>query len=123
MPEAGTEARIAVADGSPDDLGSLYRWLRNEDALRGCLRFVLAPFGTEEMGTAQDAIAVAMGSGGAFTILATALPVWLRQRRGSQIKLEVTVPAWGLRLVIEADKAEDADRLLRQVLNAHPQGR
>jgi acetyl esterase/lipase len=110
MPEAGTEARIAVADGSPDDLGSLYRWLRNED-------------GTEEMGTAQDAIAVAMGSGGAFTILATALPVWLRQRRGSQIKLEVTVPAWGLRLVIEADKAEDADRLLRQVLNAHPQGR
>ena len=110
--------RITVAGGDPGDLGSLYEWLRNEDGLRGRVRLVREPFGEEEMGAAQDAIAVALGSGGALTVLASALPVWMRQRRGSHVKVEVTDAARGLRLVVEADKADDAERVLRQALDA-----
>lgn len=114
----GMEMRITVAGGGTGDLGSLYEWLRNEDGLRGRVRLVREPFGEEEMGAAQDAIAVALGSGGALTVLASALPVWMRQRRGSQVKVEVTDGARGLRLVVEADKADDAERVLRQALDA-----
>lgn len=114
----GMEMRITVAGGGTGDLGSLYEWLRNEDGLRGRVQLVREPFGEQEMGAAQDAIAVALGSGGALTVLASALPVWMRQRRGSQVKVEVTDAARGLRLVVEANKADDAERVLRQALDA-----
>jgi hypothetical protein len=123
MPEMGIETRIKAIGGESADLGSLYDWLRNEDGLRGCVRFARAPFGAEEMGAAQDAIVVAAGSGGALTVLASALPVWLRQRRGSQVKIEITVPALGVRLLVETDRAHDAERALQQLLDACTEGR
>jgi Effector Associated Constant Component 1 len=112
------EARITVGGDSKGDLGSLYEWLRREDGLRGRVRFECRPFHQEEMGAAQDAIAVALGSGGALTVLASALPTWMRQRRGSYVKVEITDTARGLRFVVEADKADHAERVLQQALDA-----
>lgn len=119
----GLEARITAIDRESVDLGSLYDWLRNEDGLRGCVQFAHAPFRAEEMGAAQDAIVVAASSGGALAVLASALPVWLRQRRGSRVKIEITVPALGVRLLIEADRAHDAERVLQQLLDGCTEGR
>ncbi len=82
-----------------------------------------APFCAGHMGAVQEAIAVAVGSGGALTVLASALPVWLRQRCGSRVVIEVTVPGHGLRILVDSDRAEDAERLLREALDAGTEGR
>ena len=119
----GMETRITAIEGASADLGSLYDWLCREDGLRGCVGFARAPFAAEEMGAAQDAIVVAAGSGGALTVLASALPVWLRQRRGSRVKIEITVPALGVQLLIDTDRAHDAEHVLQQLLDAYAEGR
>lgn len=114
------EAHIRVPGGGTGDLGSLCEWLQNEDSLRGHIRLVRARSGEEEMGAAQDAIVVAAGSGGALTVLASALPVWLRQRRGSRVEVEVDVTDGTRRyhVVVTGDKAADSERMLRQALDA-----
>jgi Effector Associated Constant Component 1 len=115
------KARIRVpGNDSGRDLASLHEWLRNEDALRGHARLARAPSDEEEMGAAQDAIVVALGSGGAVTVLASALPVWLRQRRGSRIEVEVEVTddAGKRRVIVLSENADDAERALRQALDA-----
>ena len=121
MPAAVTRARIVIVDGGENDLRSLYGWLRNEDDLRGCVRLSRPPIGDEEMGTGPDAIMVALGSGGALTVLASAVPTWLRQRRGSRVKVEVKMSPAGKTVIIEGP-ADAAERLLKQALGAGSDG-
>lgn len=122
MPAAVNDARIAIVDGGEDDLRSLYEWLRDEDVLRGCVRLSSSPIGEDEMGTGPDAIMVALGGGGgAVTVLASAVPTWLRQRRGSRVKVEVRMSPEGKVVSIEGP-AHAAERLLIQALSAGTDG-
>lgn len=76
-----------------------------------------APLNDDEMGSAFDAIAVALGSGGALTVLAQAVSTWLGQRRGSSVKVEVRDDARGIRVAVEARQADDVERLLLQAID------
>ena len=57
--------------------------------------------------SAPDAIAVAVGAGGAMSVLAQSLTVWLRQPRGLAVRLKVTRPD-GVVTELSVDRAVDA---------------
>lgn len=75
------DALIRVDGEGSDELLDLREWLRNERELRGIVRLVYAPVGEEELGGVVDAISVAVGAGGAGTVLASSLTTWLQTRR------------------------------------------
>lgn len=82
------DVRIVVDEGDPDDVSSLHRWLAAEDDLRGRIRAVRRPIADTEMGGAIEALSVAVGTGGAGTVLAASLSTWLRTRK-TAVKLRV----------------------------------
>lgn len=104
--------RIGV-EGNHADAESLREWLSREDGLRGAVRSddVPQPHGT--MGTVTE-IVVAAASSSALVALARAVPVWLIQRR-SDLKVTIKGPK-GQSLTVEARRAADAEKLLRQAL-------
>jgi hypothetical protein len=79
------EARLSLtgADDVHDELGSLRRWLSDEEEFRGRVRVEQASPMPGQMGGLTEALTVALGSGGALAILANSVSVWLRQRRSS----------------------------------------
>jgi len=66
------------------------------------------------MGALPELIAVAIGSGGAVSVLARSLSTWLAQRK-SDITLKVT-GADGRVVELKAERIDEVDRLLREVL-------
>jgi hypothetical protein len=75
------EALIQVDDGNADVVHSLYGWLGDEQDLRGMVRLVPAHLRETDLGGVSDAIVVAVGAGGAGTVLASSLATWLQTRR------------------------------------------
>jgi hypothetical protein len=87
------QVRVRVASG-PDvlsELASLRSWLSLEEELRGRITDELAPPRPETMGLASDTLVVALGGGGALSILAHSLSVWLQHRR-SDVTVEIDFP-------------------------------
>ncbi|MFG2821529.1 hypothetical protein ACGFX4_19120 [Kitasatospora sp. NPDC048365] len=107
--------QIFVADGHGEDLSSLYEWLLGEDELRGLVRLGRRPIGETELGSAVDLITVALGAGGAGSVLSSALTTWLSARRTSA---KVTVEVGDRSVTFEIDTVRDATALLEQVLRA-----
>jgi hypothetical protein len=70
----GREA-LAVAE-----LRSLCTWLGREDEFRGWVRLVEAAPEPGTLGGWPEAVAVALGEGGAVTVLASAVMSWIRHR-------------------------------------------
>lgn len=110
------EVWIRVSGGDEiDEITDLWDWLRGERGLAGPVRAVRSSPGTGELGGALDLLAVAVGSGGAGTVLAQSLIAWLRTRRASVV---VTVATKERTVTVKASDL-DADAvapLLRQVL-------
>ncbi|MFF3068802.1 hypothetical protein [Kitasatospora sp. NPDC057936] len=109
------DARIAITGGDPEDLSSLYEWLVSEDELRGMVRVSRRPIGQTELGSAVDLLTVALGAGGAGSVLSSALVTWLKARRTSA---KITVEAEGRSVTLEIDTLRDVSALLEQVLGA-----
>lgn len=115
------EIRVSGSQGSGVDevgeLAALLEWLRGERGLAGALREVRVPPGPGELGGAVDALAVALGAGGAAGTLATSLFGWLRTRRPN---LKVTVAKGKNSITVEAAQVRDGDvlALLREVLES-----
>lgn len=74
------------------DMASLADWLRGEEELRGRIRLVRRSPGQGEMGSVVDVLAVSLGAGGALTVLASSLSVWLRQPRRATVIVAVAKP-------------------------------
>jgi hypothetical protein len=68
------------------------------------------------MGSLEDALAVALGAGGALTVLANSISVWLTQRR-ADVKIEVRSED-GRVVTVTVDRAPDAAKILTQVLHS-----
>ncbi|KDN82164.1 effector-associated constant component EACC1 [Kitasatospora cheerisanensis] len=107
------DARIGVVGGDGDELSSLYTWLVDEDGLRGRVRVERRPIGATELGAAVDLLSVALGAGGAGSVLGTALVTWLRSRRTSA---RITVEVGERSVTLEIDSLRDTRALLEQVL-------
>jgi hypothetical protein len=75
-------------DSSGRELSELRSWLLLEPALRGRVTLVPAAPDPEKLGGVWDALAVALGSGGAGAALSGALSAWLARRR-QDTKIEI----------------------------------
>ena len=108
------DVAIAVGSESARDVPDLYAWLRQEDEFRAKVSFLHTSPEAGEMGAIPELIVVAVGSGGAVSILARSLSTWLAHRK-SDVTLRVTGHD-GRSVELSAQRVSDVDELLREVL-------
>lgn len=87
---------VSAADGDDgddggDSLRSLHAWLVAEDELRGRVRLVTPPPRPGTLGSVVEMLAVSVAPGGALTVLAGALIMWIRRQK-STINVKVNRP-------------------------------
>jgi hypothetical protein len=70
----------------------LRAWLAEEPGIRGRIRHVGNRAEPGQLGFLTDVLAVAVGSGGTLTVLASSLSVWLKQPRRSDVRVTVHAP-------------------------------
>jgi hypothetical protein len=109
------DVRICVEGDHADELRALYAWLGEEQELRGQVRLAQAAPGSTQLGAVTDAIVVALGAGGAGTVLVSSLVNWVKTRRPA---LRLTVEASGRKVELELESVADAAPILKQVLKA-----
>jgi hypothetical protein len=87
------DIRISVTHGDLADLESLDNWLRGERELAGRVKLAGTAPHDGELGALSEYLVVALGSGGAITVvgttLAAALKAWLSHARRSDVRVEV----------------------------------
>ena len=105
---------------APEILESLENWLRTEPELGSAVRPVSAPPTDGEMGSAVEALSIAVGAGGALTVLAAAIGNFLTLPRWRGVHLFVRVGPDGEREIrLDSDDAsgQDLDALIRALLS------
>ncbi|WP_457030806.1 effector-associated constant component EACC1 [Kitasatospora sp. P5_F3] len=112
------EAWLSVRGGDPvRELQELDEWLNGEPELRGRLKPRAAQPGPGELGAPFDVLIAAIGSGGAISVLAGSLHGFLTRPRGADVRISVSSPD-GRSVELEAQRVEDVEVLLRQVIAA-----
>jgi hypothetical protein len=113
------QVRISITGGDQAELESLDDWLRHEHGLAGRVTFAAAQPWEGDLGVLGEALIVAVGSGGAISVLAAALKSWLSLPRRSDVRIKVEERADRRIVEIEADRvsAERIDDWVRQVLS------
>jgi hypothetical protein len=121
------DLRVEVAgEHSADELRSLREWLVAEEPLRGRVRLAAGAPEKGTLGTGMDALAVALGNGGAFTVFATVAVTWLKRRTG-RMAVKITRPD-GSTVEVSSDLVrpqnaeelrETAERLVRALAPSH----
>jgi hypothetical protein len=99
---------------------SLRNWLRAEDGLREPGEQATAAPQEGEMGSATDALVVAVSSGGAISALATSLGLWLSQlksRPRAAVTVKITLPDETV-ISVRADQADDPAAVIREALSS-----
>lgn len=83
--------RVLDSDEPYEEVQSLRAWLADEREFRGRVELDAVPVQPGEMGALTDVLTVALASGGAVTVLANSVSVWLQQRH-SALRVEVRNP-------------------------------
>jgi hypothetical protein len=97
---------ISGASDTQDELGSLRAWLGDEPEFRGRVRAVEASLLPGQMGGLIDALTIALAGGGALTVLAGSVSVWLQQRR-SQLTVKIVNPDGSAQEITASGRAAD----------------
>ncbi|MFJ4667464.1 effector-associated constant component EACC1 [Kitasatospora purpeofusca] len=120
----GGETGRGNGSGTAAEAESLTDWLRGEPGLTRVTLTGRAP-APGEMGSVLDAVTVALGAGGALSVLASSLRVWFAQPRRSDVRLKIRRADGGtLELDAERVRAGDLEDLLRTALESQePEGR
>jgi hypothetical protein len=71
---------VVGRDAGGEELRSLFTWLAGEDEFRGRVRLVETAAEPGTLGGWPEAVVVALGQGGAVTVLASAVIAWVRHR-------------------------------------------
>jgi hypothetical protein len=117
------DIRFSVIDGDVADLESLDDWLRGERELAGRVTVAGPAPRPGELGAVSATLVVALGSGGAITVLlsalAGALKTWLSLPRRSDVKIKIH-RADGNSVEIDAKRVKagdvDIEAAIRQAL-------
>lgn len=107
--------RVAEALDQHEELRSLYQWLSLEDELRGRVSLDQPAPKPGEMGALTDALVVALSAGGAVTVLARSLAVWLQQRH-SDLTIELEDDGATRRVKVDAKRVSNPEEILRSAL-------
>jgi Effector Associated Constant Component 1 len=101
---------VAVG-GSDEDLRSLAKWLRDEDALRGRVSLAERPVAAGQMGGVLDSVVVVLTSANAG-LLVKSLFGWLgRRREAAGVALKVR-NARGAEIELKCGSAADATAVI-----------
>jgi Effector Associated Constant Component 1 len=119
------DIRISVTKGDLADLESLDDWLSEEHELAGRVKLAGSAPRDGELGALSESLVVALGSGGAITVvgaaLAGALRTWLAHPRRSDVRVKVRLPD-GTSVEIDAKRVSagdiDVEATIRQALGA-----
>lgn len=109
------QVQISVANCTYDEVVDLGKWLASEDELRGRVRTVHRPITGTELGSLAEVLSVALGAGGAGTVLISSLKTWLKTRRTAA---KLTVEAAGRTVTLDIQTVDDVTPLLEQILKA-----
>lgn len=82
---------VVGRDAAGVELRSLFAWLAGEEEFRGRVRLVEAAPEPGTLGGWPEAVVVALGQGGAVTVLAGVVISWIRHRT-SEVTCTVTRP-------------------------------
>ena len=88
---AGVKLQLSGARDVGSELMSLREWLSSEPEFRGHLYGEGEESTPGAMGAVSDVLVVALGSGGAMTVLFQSLNAWLQARR-PEVSVDVTNP-------------------------------
>jgi hypothetical protein len=113
------DAQIRIVGGADGELAALGEWLQGEDELRGRIRTVHGAIGETELGPVVELLTVALGAGGAGTVLASSLKTWLITRKTSA---KIIVKSGSRSVTLDIQTADKVAPLLEQVLKASDDG-
>jgi hypothetical protein len=114
------DVSLAIQNGDgTEPLRALSDWLRRQPELLGQVAIASRPPRPGEMGSIPELVTVAVGSGGAVSVLASSLRMWLAQPRRSDVKLTLRLPD-GRVVELDARRVGDVEALLRVVLDSQP---
>lgn len=95
------------------ELRSLHDWLLQEPGLRGSKVSRPVPIPSPgEMGALSDVLIVALGAGGAGTVLAGAVSAWLRTRVSA---FTLRIRTAGREIEVETTNLDDVEALIEQI--------
>ncbi len=103
MSETQGQLTIHADESNVDELFGLLEWFNDDDELRGRVRLPSTPIRLGEMGGVTDALVVALGAGGAASVLAQSLTAWFTHRRSD---ITLTLSAGGTELTIDAKRVK-----------------
>jgi Effector Associated Constant Component 1 len=109
------DVQIRIIGGTGEELTALGEWLGDEAEFRGRVRSVHGPIGKTELGSITDLLTVALGTGGAGTVLASSLKTWLQTRRTTA---KITVESAGRSVILDIQTIGEVAPLLEQILKA-----
>jgi hypothetical protein len=111
------EIRVSVTEGDSTELDSLNEWLRNEPELAGRIKTAASPPQPGELGALAEALVVAVGSGGAISVLAGSLKAWLSLPHRSDIRIKVDGGGRSVDIDAKRIDGERLDSIIRRVLD------
>ena len=113
------DAQIRVVGGTDGDLAALGEWLQGESELRGRIHTVHGAIGETELGSIVELLTVAVGAGGAGTVLASSLKTWLLTRKTTA---KIIVKSGGRSVTLDIQTVDEVRPLLEQILKADDDG-
>ncbi|MGW3771705.1 effector-associated constant component EACC1 [Actinomadura verrucosospora] len=117
--EVPVEARLSLESADPiPDLESLADWLRGESEFHGRVTVHSGAPEDGQLGTVPQALVVALGSGGAVSVLVATLRSWLSLPRRSSVKIKV-LGKDGAKIEVDAKNIREkrVEALVDEVLN------
>jgi Effector Associated Constant Component 1 len=115
----GMDAQIQIVGGADGDLAALSEWLQGEDELRGRIRTTPGVIGETDLGAVVELLTVALGTGGAGTVLASSLKTWLQTRRTTA---KMVVKSGGRSITLDIQSVDEVAPVLEQILKATEDG-
>ena len=103
------DAQIRIMDGTDGDLAALDEWLQGEDELRGRIHVVHGAIGATELGPVVELLTVALGAGGAGTVLASSVKTWLLTRKTTA---KIIVKSGGRSVTLDIQTVDEVAPLL-----------
>jgi len=113
------DAQIRVVGGTDGDLAALGEWLQGENELRGRIRAVHGVIGETELGSVVELLTVALGAGGAGTVLASSLKTWLLTRKTTA---KIIVKSGGRSVTLDIQTVDEVAPLLEKILKTDDDG-
>lgn len=114
-----SEVRLSVvADDAVDALAQLSSWLRQEPDLRGRVSFAAEDPRPGVLGSSTDALVVAVGGGGAISVLAASLKTFLSLPRRSDVRIKIHETSNGRTVELDVKRVADVEAVIRGVLGS-----